>query len=294
MTIGLNQWRQKRGVNVEGIRHNLYLLRRSPLAIFGMVIVTGLIILAIITPYITPLPEFYMDLPNALQPPSWEHPFGTDERGMDILIRVLHGARISLIVGIVVVLLSTCIGASLGCISGYVGGKSDAVITMVTDLFLAFPSLILAIAMSAALGRGIINAMVAIALTQWTWIAKLVRSQTLSIREEQYIEAARGVGAGPLRIVFTHVLPNCLGPLIVRISLNFGFAILTSASLAFIGVGAQPPSSEWGLAVSLGRQYFLNEWWISTFPGLAIFLTVMGFNLLGDGLRDILAPRQRK
>lgn len=276
------------------MRYNLYLLRRSPLALFGMIIVLGLIIIAIITPYIVQHPEFYMDLPNKLQPPSWQYPFGTDERGMDIFTRILYGTRISLIVGIVVVIIQSIIGITLGSISGYFGGKIDIIIMRLTDMFLAFPSLILAIIISFALGKGIVNAMIAVSLAQWPWIARLVRSQTLSIREEQYIEAAKSVGSGPLRIIFNHVLPNCMGPLIVRVSMDFGFAILTTASLGFIGVGAQPPSPEWGLAVSIGRRYIMDQWWIPLFPGLAILFAVMGFNLMGDGLRDILAPRQKK
>ena len=219
---------------------------------------------------------------------------GTDDMGRDILSRIIYGSRISIMVGVVVVAISLSIGVPLGAISGYFGGKIDSILMRITDIFLGLPSLVLALAIAAALGRGIMNTMIAISITWWPWYARLVRGQTLSIREMGYIEAARAAGGSSFRIVLTHVLPNCISPIIVTASMDMGYTILAAAALGFIGLGAQPPSPEWGLMVSIGRTYMMNYPWVATFPGLAILITVLGFNLVGDGLRDLLSPRLRR
>jgi len=271
-------------------------LIRNPLSICGFFIIFGFVILAIISPLIAPYPEdvISVHLDRRLLPPSLEHPFGTDDMGRDIFSRVLIGARISLKIIIFVVFTSALIGCIIGAISGFFGGLIDEVIMRITDMFLAFPSLILAMAIAAALGPSIENAMIAIVFTWWPWYARLVRGQALYLRELPFIEAEKAIGLSRFRIIMKHILPNCMGPVSVQMSLDAGYVLLTAAGLSFIGLGAQPPTPEWGLMVSIGRMYMPQWWWCSFFPGVAIMIVVLGFNLLGDALRELLEPRMRR
>ena len=279
---------------LQELRHILYLIRRSPLSLLGIMLFSGFLLIAILAPYIMPYSPYKINLSGAFQRPNIEHLFGTDEMGRDILSRVIWGCRISLRVGITVVLISLCIGTILGGIAGYVGGTVDEIIMRFTDLVLAFPSLVLALALSAALGPGLNNAIFAISITWWPWYARLIRGQVLSIREAGFVEAARCVGASDFRILFRHIIPNSLGPVIVNASMDFGWAILMTSSLGFLGIGAQPPEPEWGAMINAGRLYFMDKPWIATFPGLAILFVVLASNLIGDGLGEILNPRLRR
>jgi peptide/nickel transport system permease protein len=228
-----------------------------------------------------------------LKPPSAAHWLGTDQLGRDVLSRMMYGARISLLIGIVVVGLAASIGTLVGLVAGYAGGWLDEGLMRVTDVFFAFPALILAMAISGALGPSLTNAMIAIAVVSWPVYARLVRAQVLTLREREYVEAARGLGASADRIVRQHILPNTLAPLLVQASFDMGGAILSAAGLSFIGFGAQPPTAEWGVMISESRNYIATQPWLSLFPGIAILLTVAAFNLIGDGLRDVLDPRLR-
>jgi len=279
---------------LQELRHILYLIRRSPLSLLGITLFSVFLLLATLAPYIMPYDPFKINLSGAFQRPNIEHLFGTDEMGRDILSRILWGCRISLRVGVTVVLISLCIGTILGGIAGYVGGAVEEIIMRFTDLVLAFPSLVLAMALSAALGPGLNNAIFAISITWWPWYARLIRGQVLSIREAGFVEAAKCVGASDFRILFRHIIPNSLGPIIVNASMDFGWAILMTSSLGFLGIGAQPPEPEWGAMINAGRLYFMDKPWIATFPGLAILFVVLASNLIGDGLGEILNPRLRR
>jgi len=229
-----------------------------------------------------------------LEAHRFQHPLGTDDMGRDILSRIIYGSRISVLIGIIVVLIGAVIGIIVGAVSGYIGGAGDNILMRIADMFLSFPPLILAMAIAAALGPNLRNTIIAIALVRWPVYARLVRSQVLSIKNSQFIEAIRSMGGSDIRILFIHILPNCLSPIIVRATMDLGTVILAAAGLSFIGFGAQPPLPEWGAMVSDGRQYIVSEWWVATFPGLAILMVVVGFNILGDGLRDVLDPRLRR
>ncbi len=276
---------------------SMYLLNRNKLTRLAMITVILLIAIAIIAPFIVPYPtHIYNDVnpQHKLLPPSKTYLFGTDELGRDIFSRVIYGTRISLQTGILAVSLSLLIGIPLGAIAGSTGGIVDELIMRITDIFLSFPPLLLAIAISAFLGPNLRNAMLAIAISWWPWYTRLIRGQAVSIRERQFVKAAKAIGTPPLKIIFGHIVPNCIAPVIVQASMDIGGVILTAASLSFLGLGAQPPTPEWGLMVSTSRNYFLNAWWYSIFPGLAIFVAVLAFNLLGDGLREIMDPKTRK
>jgi peptide/nickel transport system permease protein len=265
----------------------------NPLALVGVGIVVLLVMMALAAPILAHGDPAAQDLSRRLRPPSATFWFGTDELGRDIYSRILYGARITLgIVGLVVVIVAP-IGLLVGCAAGYLGGLVDTGLMRVTDIFLAFPRLILALAFVAALGPGIENAIIAISLTAWPPYARIARAETLLLRESDFISAARLLGAGPLRIVFLHVMPLCLSSVIVRVTLDMAGIILTAAGLGFLGLGAQPPSPEWGAMISAGRKFVLDQWWVAAFPGLAICIVSLGFNLLGDGLRDVLDPKQR-
>lgn len=266
-------------------------------SMLGLVLVVAFLILAAFGQWIAPYPEAAtgaVDLGNRLQPPSWQHFFGTDEMGADIYSRVVIGARTSLWIGLVITGIAALVGVPLGMIAGYYGGWTRAVIMRVTELFLAIPGLALALAIVAAMGPGIINSMFALAIVWWPGYVRLIEAKTLSVKEQLFVESARSIGARTPWILFRHILPNCMSPIIVKMSMDMGMAILAAASLGFIGLGARPPAPEWGAMISAGRSYLPDWWWYSFFPGAAIFLTVLGFNLLGDGLRDILDPRSRK
>ena len=266
---------------------------RSPLTVAGLVLVALLILIAVFAPVIAPADPINQILSSRLKPPSAVNWLGTDQLGRDMLSRMIYGARISLLIGIVVVGISASVGTFVGLTAGYAGGWLDEILMRVTDTFFAFPALILAMAISGALGPSLTNAMIAIAVVSWPVYARLIRAQVLSLREREYVEAARSLGASSQQIVWQHILPNCLAPLMVQATFDLGGAILSAAGLSFIGFGTQPPTAEWGVMISEGRNYIATQPWLSLFPGLAILFTVAAFNLIGDGLRDAFDPRLR-
>lgn len=277
------------------LRYTLRVILRDPLALFSVLVILALLVLALFGPWIAPYPDQgrgRTNVPDRFQPPSAEYWLGTDQLGRDILSRIIIGSKIALGVPSIVVAVAVAVGAPLGALAGYAGGRLDNLIMRLTDLFLAFPSLLLAVAIVAALGPSLTNAMLAIAISWWPWYTRLVRGVTISLRGRYFVEAARSIGVSNRTIILRHILPNCVTPILVQATVDFGTVILAEASLAFIGLGTQPPAPDWGLMVSQGRSYILDQWWISTFPGMAIFLSVLAFNLLGDTLRDILDPRQ--
>ncbi|MDQ7820887.1 MAG: ABC transporter permease [Armatimonadota bacterium] len=264
--------------------------RQSSLSLVGAGIVAAVVAGAIFAPVLAPYPRHagvFVDFDHALRPPSARNWLGTDDAGRDILSRILFGARISLALGVAVLALAVAVGVPLGVVAGYFGGRVGDVIMRVTDVFLAVPPIALALAVTAALRPTLTTAMVAIAFAWWPWYTRLVYGQVLSLREQQFVEASRAVGASAWRIAFREILPNTWSPVIVKATLDMGFVILTASGLSFLGLGAQPPTPEWGTMIAEGRNYLPGAWWAATFPGLAIFLTVLGFNLLGDGLRDV-------
>jgi len=287
-------WRARIKPRLKELRLSLYIVRKSPLALIGLGIITAFLVIAVLGDFLAPYKPLAVDITNRLQPPSVQHFFGTDEFGRDVFSRLLSGAKYSIQTGVVVLAIAIPLGSILGAIAGYFGGKYDEVIMRITDVFLAFPSLILAMAVSAALGPSLQNVMLSLIVVWWPAYARLVRGQALSVRENAYIEAARSMGASRVRIIFQHILPNSISPVIVRATLEMGMVIIWAAGLSFLGFGAQPPSPEWGRLITEGRIYIFQAWWITAFPGLAILLVVLGFNLLGDGLRDILDPKLRR
>ncbi|MFC5591530.1 ABC transporter permease [Sporosarcina soli] len=272
-----------------------YKLKKSKLSLVGLFIVVAVILMAIFAPWIVPYPSdatgstIAFDKMN--QPPSFEHFFGTDEIGRDIFSRVVYGTRISLMLGVLVLAIAIGIGVPLGLIAGIWGGKIGALIMRITDIFLAIPALVLALAVAAILEPTLVNIMIAISFGWWPWFTRLVYGEVLSLKDEQFVLAAEGLGASKWRIAFIEVLPNCISTIIVKVTLDMGFVILTGASLGFLGLGAQPPTPEWGTMIAEGRVYLPEMWWQATFPGFAILVTVLGFNLLGDGLRDVFDVR---
>jgi peptide/nickel transport system permease protein len=264
----------------------------NPLGIAGLAIILLLVFVAIFVPWLAPYSPFEQNLRETLLAPNAQHLFGTDELGRDILSRILWGSRITLSIVMIVSIIVAPIGLIVGCLAGYYGGWLDTILMRVTELFLSFPSLILALAFVAALGPSLNNAIVAIALTQWPPIARLARAESLSLRGRDHISAVRLMGASSLRIVLGHIAPLCIPSVIVRITLNMAGIILTAAGLGFLGLGAQPPSPEWGAMVSTGRRFMLDSWWVGTMPGLSILVVSLAFNLVGDALRDALDPRQ--
>lgn len=270
--------------------------RQNRLSIVGAGIIVFLVLVALVGPYVAPYPEDAtgaVHVANRLKAPSSSHLMGTDEVGRDVFSRILIGSRLSLGAGFIVLFVATSIGLTLGVISGYFGGKADLLIQRVTDVFLTVPGLILAMAVSAALGPSLINVIWAISLVWWPGYCRLTRAEVLHRKEEAYVEAARAIGARSGRIIGKHVLPNILTPVLVKASMDIGFAVLTLASLGFIGLGAQPPDPDWGKMIADGRRFLPESWWLTVFPGMAIFLTVFSFNLLGDGIRDVFDPRSR-
>ncbi|MDQ2095008.1 nickel transporter permease [Rhodalgimonas zhirmunskyi] len=266
--------------------------RSNPMAMAGLVILLGLLFTAAFAPLLAPHDPFYQTLANRLQPPlSDGHLLGTDSLGRDILSRIIYGSRITLQIVFLVAVIAPVAGLLVGTIAGYTGGWLDVILMRITDIFLAFPRLVLALAFVAALGAGIGNAILAISLTAWPPYARIARAETLTIRNSDYISAIRLQGAGPLRIITKHIWPLCISSLIVRVTLDMAGVILAAAGLGFLGLGAQPPSPEWGAMISEGRKFILDHWWVATMPGLAIFTVSLAFNLLGDGLRDVLDPK---
>ena len=267
---------------------------REPLTMVALAVIALFAIGAVLASVVAPYDPLAQDLASRLQPPSQAHWLGTDQLGRDLLSRILYGARISLIVGVVVVALAGALGTFVGLIAGYTAGLADEGLMRLTEVFLAFPPLILAMAIAGALGPSLGNAIIAIAAVTWAVYARLSRGQVLSLRRREYVEAARAIGAGRTRIIARHLLPNAIAPLLVQASFDMGSAIISAAGLSFIGFGAQPPTPEWGVMISEGRNFISTEPWLSLFPGLAILLTVGAFNLLGDALRDTLDPRLRR
>lgn len=267
-------------------------LRQNPLTLFGLAILMALMITALFAPLLSVHAPDIQNLEGRLLAPTAEHWLGTDELGRDIFSRILHGARITLYVVGVVAVTAAPIGLVIGATAGFFGGWVQMILMRITDIFLAFPKLILALAFVATLGAGLNSAILAIALTSWPPIARIARAETLRIRSADFVSAAVVLGASPFRILIRHIMPLCVPSVIVRITLDMAGIILIAAGLGFLGLGAQPPAAEWGAMVSQGREFLIDHWWIATFPGIAIFLVSLGFNLLGDGLRDALDPRQ--
>jgi len=273
----------------------LRFLRANPLIATGGAISLLIVLVALAAPLLAPYPADAGSATHpeiALQAPSLQHLFGTDQVGRDVFSRVLYGARVSPLVALVVLLLACAVGIPLGVAAGYFGGAGDEAIMRITDVFLAFPSLLLALAFAAVLPPSLTSLTIAIAITWWPWYTRLIRGQAASVAGRPYAEACRALGIPSWRILLRHVLPNSVTPLIVQVSLDFGGVILTAAALSFLGLGAQDPTPDWGLMVAEGENYFTTQWWLVTFPGLAILLTALAFTLLGDGLRDLLDPRR--
>jgi peptide/nickel transport system permease protein len=275
----------------------LQAFRRDILAVVSLIVIVLAIAGAVFAPALTPYPEQGRGEPNILekfQPPSRAHPLGTDYLGRDVWARILFGGRSSLSIGFLVVSIASIFGIPLGAIAGYFGGRIDNILMRITDVFLAFPPLLLAIAIAAALGPSFVNAMIAIAFTWWPWYARLVRAQTLSLKEEFFIEAARSIGVSDFTIIARHVLPNVFTPVLVQATMDIGSAILTGAGMSFIGLGVQPPIADWGKMISTGRIYFIERPWFAGSAGAAIFLVTLSFNLVGDAVRDAVDPRTRR
>lgn len=282
---------------IKEIKNIIYLLTRNTLTRIALIALAALILVAIFAPLVLPTPkeiDASKDLSKKLMPPSLKNLFGTDDFGRDIFTRVLLGTRISFATALTAVVISMIIGVTLGATAGYFGGIIDEVIMRITDIFLSFPAILLAMAVAAFLGPSLENAVIAIAVSWWPMHTRIVRGQTVSIKERQFVKAAQAMGAPSFAIIRRHVIPNCIAPIIVQSTMDFGSVIITIASLSFLGLGAQAPTPEWGLMVSTSRNYFLEAWWYSIFPGLAIFFTVLVFNLVGDGLREVLDPKTRR
>jgi peptide/nickel transport system permease protein len=293
----LADWRVRHQASLDETRYNVRVFFKDKLAVVGLAIIVLTILVAVFAPVLAPYPEQGRgdsNLKDRFQAPSSRHLMGADNQGRDILSRVIYGARIPLLISFIVTAAIVIIGVPLGGIAGYYGGRVDEVVMRVTDVFLAFPSLILAITFVAFLGPSIRNVMIAIVVSWWPWYTRLVRGVAVSLRERPYVEAARTMGVrGPV-IIWRHILPNAFGPVIVQMTLDIGTVILAAAALSFIGLGAQAPTAEWGLMISEGKGYILEQWWIGTFAGLAIFILVLAFNFVGDGLRDVLDPRSKR
>lgn len=270
------------------------LLLQNPSAMAGFVVLLTLTFMALFANILAPYDPIQINLAHRLSPPAMAHWFGTDEMGRDILSRILFGARISLKIGFIVICTAGGIGSIIGAIAGYYGGRVDNLLMRLMDVILSCPSLVLAMALAAALGPSLNNAIMAVSFVMIPKFARLVRGDALAVKEMQFIAAARASGAGNGWIILHHILPNCLSSVIVLATLTLGDTILIAASLSFIGLGAQPPTPEWGAMISVGRKFLMDQWWYATFPGLFILITVVGFNILGDALRDIMDPRIRR
>jgi len=267
-------------------------LMRNPLAVVGAIIVLTLIVTAVLAPWIAPYSATGQNLSNRLLPPSWDHWMGTDELGRDIFSRVLYGSQITLTIVLLVAVIAAPLGLVIGAVAGYFGGWVDRLLMGITDIFLSMPKLILALAFVAALGPGINNAIIAIAITTWPAYARIARAETLTFRSSEFIAAVQLQGGSAFRIVLRHILPLCTSSMIIRVTLDMAGIILTAAGLGFLGLGAQPPLPEWGAMISRGRNFILDQWWVATMPGFAIIIVSLGFCFLGDGLRDVLDPKQ--
>jgi peptide/nickel transport system permease protein len=290
----LNSIKREHEWQIREFLFTLRLLSRNPSAVAGFVIIATMVLVAVTAPYIAPYDPIKISLRERLSSPSIVHIFGTDEMGRDILSRVMYGARISLRIGVLVIAIAGGLGAVIGAVAGYLGKHADNIIMRVMDVILSFPPLVLAMALAAALGPNLNNAILAVAFVMIPKFARMVRGEALAVKEKQFIAAARASGAGSMWIIFHHIIPNCFSSVIILSTLLLGETILIAASLSFIGLGAQPPTPEWGAMISVGRKFLMDQWWYPTFPGLFILVTVIGFNILGDALRDILDPRIRR
>lgn len=266
-------------------------LIRNPLAVVGAIIILALVILALFAPFFATHSPYTGQLTQRLLPPSGAYLLGTDELGRDIWSRIVYGARITLVIVLLVAAIAAPLGLVLGAISGYFGGWTDRILMGITDVFLSMPKLILALAFVAALGPGIENAVIAIAITSWPAYARIARAETLTLRNSEFIAAVRLQGASALRVILRHIIPLCTSSVIIRVTLDMAGIILTAAGLGFLGLGAQPPLPEWGAMISRGRSFILDQWWVATMPGFAIVIVSLGFCFLGDGLRDVLDPK---
>ena len=296
MVFDLNLMKETLKPKIRMARESIYLLNRNPLSRTALVVILLIVLMAVFAPYIIPYPSHIEDETNISEKfalPSRQYFFGTDELGRDIFSRVVYGTRVSLLTAVVAVVLALLIGVPLGAIAGSVGGAVDEFIMRFTDIFLSFPPLLLAIAMVAILGPSLNNAILAIAISWWPWYTRIVRGQAVALKERNFVLAAKTIGTSTTKIIFKHILPNTISPGIVQASMDMGGVILTIASLSFLGLGAQAPTPEWGLMISTGRNFFPDKWWYSIFPGLAIFVTVLCFNILGDSIREILDPKTR-
>ncbi len=290
---------KRKNANTPDVKHKkhsqggdvLRRLSRDKLAMVGAVIVVGLILVAVFADFLAPYDPTAQDALNRLAWPSLAHPLGTDNFGRDLLSRIIYGTRTSLLVAVISLIISTAAGVILGAFAGFFGGWVETVIMRVMDIIMAVPSILMAVSIQSALGSGIVNTAIAISISGIPMGTRILRAQILSVRELEYVEAAVATGSGNLRILFHQILPNCHAPMIVEISLRIGAAILAISGLSFIGLGVQPPTSEWGSIMTAGRQYIRDFWPLATFPGIAIFLALFGFNVLGDGLRDAMDPR---
>lgn len=282
---------------IKELRDMIFMLRKNALTMAAVIALILILVIALLAPVIVPYPQDIADKTNLsekFQPPSSAHLFGTDELGRDVFSRVLYGTRISLSTAVLAVALSLVIGVPLGAVAGTSGGAVDEIIMRITDIFLSFPPMLLAILLVSMLGPSLNNAILAIALAWWPWYTRIVRGQAISLKERKFIQAAETIGTPKWKIVAKHIIPNTISPVVVQASMDMGGVILTIASLSYLGLGAQAPSPEWGLMISTSRNNFPDIWWYSVFPGLAIFITVLAFNLLGDGVREILDPKTRK
>ena len=292
-----SDWRVRHAASVAEWRHSARVFMRDKLAVISLLWIVFIVVLAVAAPVLAPYPGQGRGEPDVavrLQAPSVHHWFGTDELGRDVLSRVVYGSRIALVMPFVTMLGVLLIGIPLGGIAGYFGGMIDEVVMRVTDVFLAFPSLILTMALVAFLGPSLRNVGIAIVITWWPWYTRLVRGMAVSLRQRPFVKVARTMGVRDWRIIVRHILPHSFGPVIVQMTVDVGTVILAVAAMSFLGLGAKPPTSDWGLMISTGRDYILQQWWIGTFPGLAIFALVLAFNFVGDGLRDVLDPRMRR
>jgi len=279
------------------VRDTIYQLKKNRLTFSALIFIGFLAIIAILSPFLAPYPAHLYGGVNPAHkflPPSSEYFFGTDEAGRDIFSRVIYGTRISLFASLISVTFALFLGVPLGLIAGYYGGVVDELIMRVVDIFLSFPPLLLAMIIAAYLGPSLRNAVLAITVAWWPWHTRLIRGQVVSIKEKEFVRSARAIGTSSRVIMFKHILPNCISPIMVQASMDLGGVILTLASLSFLGLGAQAPMPEWGLMINISRTYFMQAWWYGFFPGLFIFLTVLSFNLLGDGIREVLDPKIHK
>jgi peptide/nickel transport system permease protein len=301
MSRNLTQWllddapRSRRQAAFGNFYRGLRAIMANPAALAGLIIIGFLLFVVVAAPLLDRgLSPLAQDLAGRLAPPSAQHWFGTDELGRDIYSRTLYGARMTLTIVLLVSVVVAPIGLAVGTLAGYLGGWVDAVLMRITDIFLAFPRLVLALAFAGALGPGIENAVIAISLTAWPPYARMARAETITIAKSDFIQAVILQGASTWRILFRHIVPLCMSSVIVRLTLDMAGIILTAAGLGFLGLGAQPPAPEWGAMVSSGRDVILDQWWVATIPGIAIFIVSLGFNLLGDGLRDVLDPKAER